>query len=832
MKFKLSALTLALLPALVSASENIDASAEPAYRADSVIVVYKDSATKTDRINTRNLVVAKISDLNNDELDDKYSHLANGRMANYKLGDITVKAALEKLRNDPAVLYAEPDYIVTASGIPDDARFDELWGMHNTGQTGGVADADIDAPEAWDISTGSHDVVVGVIDTGVDHTHPDLVANMWTNPGEIAGDGIDNDNNGYIDDIHGINAITNSGDPMDDNGHGTHVSGTIGATGNDGVGVAGVNHNVSIIGCKFLDGAGSGSTSDALKCIDYMVALKNDHNIDISTLNNSWGGGGFSQALYDSIGASGDANMLFVAAAGNSGSDNDANPSYPASYDHDSVMAVAGTNHTDGMYTSSQYGLTSVDIAAPARNVLSSVPGGGYSSFTGTSMATPHVAGAAALVLSVNPDLTAVELKELLMNSGDVNPATEGKTVSGKRLNVHNALLEADPAPGFRMSVSPVNTVIVAGETATYSFDVASVADWDGTIDLTMTDSLGSASLSATSITPGGSFTLTVPTTADTAWGDYEFSVTGTSGELTKTKTLGLYVNPQGLTDFTYEKDVNADIPDNDAGGLTSVITITDDITIFGSSTYLNITHTWIGDLLVNLTSPAGTTATLHNLAGGGVDNIDQSFASGAFNGEAATGDWTLSVSDNAAIDTGSLNNWAMTFTGLGEVLPAVPVADFSAEIAQLMVTFTDASSDANNDIASWAWNFGDGSTSAEQSPAHTFAASGSYDVTLTVTDEGGRADTKVMTVAVSDVAITAKLKRAYKSSLNNLRVDITWEGTNADTVDVYRNGVKIATADNSGIYRDRERRVEGNSFVYKICENEDICSNEINVEF
>jgi len=832
MKFKLSALTLAVLPALVNASENIEAADKGAYKADSVIVVYKEHTTKADRQKARNLVAAKISDLDSDELDDKYRNLANGRMANYKLDKMSVKDALAALRSDPAVLYAEPDYIVSASAIPNDPRFDELWGMHNTGQNGGVDDADIDAPEAWDISIGSHDVIVGVIDTGVDHTHPDLVANMWTNPGEIAGDGIDNDNNGYIDDVHGINAITDSGDPMDDNGHGTHVAGTIGATGNDGVGVVGVNHNVSIVGCKFLSASGSGSTSDALKCIDYMVALKNNHNIDISTLNNSWGGGGFSQALYDSITASGDANMLFVAAAGNGGYDNDASPSYPASYDHDSVMAVAGSNRSGGMYSSSQYGLTSVDIAAPARDVLSTVPGGGYSSFTGTSMATPHVAGAAALVLSVNPDLTAVELKELLMNSGDPHPATEGKTVSGKHLNVHNALLEADPAPGFRFSVTPVNTVITAGETATYSFDVTSVADWDGTIDLTMTDSLGSASLSASSVTPGESFTLTVPTEANTAWGDYEFTVTGTSGELSKTQTLGLYVNPQGLTDFTFDKDVNADIPDNDAGGMTSVITITDDITIFGSSTYVNITHTWIGDLIVSLTSPAGTTATLHSQSGGSADNIDQSFASGAFNGETAAGDWTLFVSDNAAIDTGTLNNWAMTLTGLGEVGPSAPVADFSAEIANLMVTFTDASTDRNNDIASWSWDFGDGNTSSEQSPMHTFAASGTYDVTLTVTDEGGRTGTKSMAVVVSDVSIEAKLKRAYKSSLNNLRVDITWEGSAAETVDVYRNGVKLATVENTGIYRDRERRVDGNTFIYQICENADICSNEVLVEF
>ncbi|KXJ51689.1 MAG: peptidase S8 [Colwellia sp. Phe_37] len=832
MKAKLSALTLALLPVLANASVELSPKQSIAYKSDSILVVYKDGATKLDRKAARNTVRAKISDLNNDEIDDKYNNLGKGRLAKFKLDGISVKSALEKLRKNPAILYAEPDYIVSKAGVPNDARFDELWGMHNTGQTGGVDDADIDAPEAWDISTGSRDVVVGVIDTGVDYNHPDLTANMWVNPGEIAGDGIDNDNNGFIDDVHGINAITNSGDPMDDNGHGTHVSGTIGATGNDGVGVAGVNHNVSIIGCKFLDGNGDGSTSDALTCIDYFVDLKNNHNVDVSTLNNSWGGGGFSQALYDSITATSDANILFVAAAGNGGYDNDASPSYPSSYDHDSVLAVAGTNHTDAMYTSSQYGLTSVDIAAPARNVLSTVPGGGYSSFTGTSMATPHVAGAAALVLSVNPELSAVELKELLMNSGDANPATEGKTVSGKRLNIHNALLDADPSPGFTLKVTPNSNTIEVGETATYSFDVGSIADWDGEVSLTLVSPLAGATLSTDTATPGTSFELTVPTTSETQWGEYNFTVTATSGELVKTASVSLMVNPEGLNEFTYTNDEVISIPDNNAEGITSVINVADDLTVFASDIYVNITHSWIGDLIVTLTSPTGTSAVLHNASGGSEQDLDKTFSSSAFNGEVATGDWTLNVSDNAAADTGSLNNWAITITGIGEVLPSAPEVSFAYEAEGLTASFTDNSTDRNDDMVSWDWNFGDGNVSSEQNPVHTFAETGNYEVMLTVTDAEGLSSSETVVVSVSSTMIEATVKRSYKSRLGRLRVDIAWEGTSADMIDIFRNGVKIDTVENIGIYRDRERRVEGDTFIYKICDASTACSNEVTVNF
>ena len=366
------------------------------------------------------------------------------------------KELIEILRSDPRVEYVEHNYILTIDLTPNELQFDKLWGLHNTGQTGGTPDADIDSPEAWDTTTGSPSIIVGVIDTGINYNHEDLASNTWTNPGEIPNNGIDDDGNGYIDDIHGINTITNSGDPMDDNRHGTHVSGTIGAQGNNGKGVVGVNWNVSIAACKFLNSGGSGTTANAVKCFKYFNKLKNEQGHNVVVTSNSWGGGGFSQALKDAMAGldqPGMSSILHITAAGNSNSNTDSSPHYPSSYNLDNIISVAATDHNDLYASFSNYGASSVDLAAPGVNILStSIPGNNYEFFSGTSMATPHVAGAAAIIWSFSPNLTASQVKQQIL-SGIDNIAGFGSnalkpTLTNGRLNVLNALpQEFDPTP-------------------------------------------------------------------------------------------------------------------------------------------------------------------------------------------------------------------------------------------------------------------------------------------------------------------------------------------------------------------------------------------------
>ncbi|MBD1218938.1 MAG: S8 family serine peptidase, partial [Aphanizomenon flos-aquae Clear-A1] len=379
-------------------------------------------------------------------------------------GKTSVETALATYKNSPTFEYIEPDYIVTtAATFPNDLSFGQLWGLHNTGQGGGTPDADIDAPEAWDIQTGNPNLVIGVIDTGVDYNHPDLVGNIWTNSGEIANDGIDNDNNGYIDDIRGWDFAYNDNNPMDVQGHGTHVSGTIAGKGNNGVGVTGVAWNAKIMPLKFLDDTGSGYTSDAISAINYATAK------GVKITNNSWGGGGYSQALYDAINAAGQQGALFIAAAGNDSNNTDITPAYPASYNLANIISVASTTRTDSLSYFSNYGLTSVDLGAPGSDIYSTLPNNSYGTYSGTSMASPHVAGAAALVWSQNPTWTAQQVKNTLMNTGDPIAALAGKTVSGKRLNVFNALAAAN-LPSVTVSVSPATVQEDGATNLVYTF--------------------------------------------------------------------------------------------------------------------------------------------------------------------------------------------------------------------------------------------------------------------------------------------------------------------------------------------------------------------------
>jgi subtilisin family serine protease len=409
-------------------------------------------------------------------------------------GGVSAQAALAALPPDEALLarietleasglydYVEPDYLVFADAEPDDARFRDgtLWGLRNLGFEGGTAGVDIDAVRAWDVSTGASSIIVAVIDTGIRATHADLAPQMWRNPGEIAGNGIDDDRNGYVDDVFGIDAIHDTGNPDDLHGHGTHVAGTIGAAANDGNPHVGVAWNVRLMACRFL-GAQGGYTSDAVKCVDYAVSK------GARILNNSWGGGGFSRALYDSIAVAGSRGVLFVAAAGNQAANTDAVPHYPGSYDLPGILTVASHDASGAFSSFSNYGRDGVDLAAPGRSILScsNVSDASYLVASGTSMATPHVSGVAALVAARFPGIGLTDLRDRIVNSASPVSGFGEKVASGGRLNAYRALT-LDPDGRLEIAVTPGSTTTMfSGRTVTI---VARVTDLVGLTGATVT---------------------------------------------------------------------------------------------------------------------------------------------------------------------------------------------------------------------------------------------------------------------------------------------------------------------------------------------------------
>ena len=334
----------------------------------------------------------------------------------------------------------EPDFAIRPTAVPDDPSFTDQWGLRNTGQSGGSRGGDIAAVAAWDVTTGSRSVVVAVIDSGFDYTHPDLAANAWRNPGEVPGDGLDNDGNGFVDDVHGWDFANDDADPMDDDGHGTHVAGTIGAVGDNGVGVTGVSWQVSIMGLKFLDAEGSGSISDAIAAISYATRMRREFGVNVVATNNSWGGADRSLALRAAIAEGGAAGILFVTAAGNDGVNGDRRANYPANEDLDAVIAVTATNRSNRLPAFATYGPVHVDLAAPGAAIRSTVPGGGYATFSGTSMAAPHVTGTIALLATANPAASATAIRGAILSTTRPLAALAGKTVTGGLLDAAAAV--------------------------------------------------------------------------------------------------------------------------------------------------------------------------------------------------------------------------------------------------------------------------------------------------------------------------------------------------------------------------------------------------------
>jgi subtilisin family serine protease len=408
--------------------------AAPEFVADEVIVKFRDGADEAQK----ELARFRVSGVRK----KTFRILRNLEIVKLQPG-IQVEEAVNLYRQNPDVLYAEPNYILKITATPNDPRFGELWGLHNVGQSGGTPDADIDATEAWNITTGSNANIVAIIDSGVDYNHPDLAANMFRNSLDCNNNGVDDDGNGYIDDCFGIDTANNDSNPIDDNNHGTHVGGTIGAVGNNGLGVTGINWNVKVLACKFVNASGSGTTESAIDCLEYVKIMK-DRGFNIIATNNSWGGGGFSQALFEAIEAQQQRGILFIAAAGNGdffgfGLNNDQTPFYPCNYFLPNVVCVAATTRTDGRSSFSNYGRRTVHLGAPGSDILSTIRGGSYGVSSGTSMATPHVTGVAALLRAADPNRDWRAIKNLLLAGGD-NITAMSNTIAQKRLNANGAL--------------------------------------------------------------------------------------------------------------------------------------------------------------------------------------------------------------------------------------------------------------------------------------------------------------------------------------------------------------------------------------------------------
>lgn len=438
------ALGVALIISSVHSTAQQPAGPDYSFVANEMLVQYAPGATAAQKANARARVRATA-------LEDVASH--DGRdleLVRIPPG-LAVADAVRGIQGE-SVEFAEPNWIYTTGLVSNDPYFTNgsLWGMYGASTTP-ANQYGSGAATAWaNGHVGDPNVYVGIIDEGVG-SHPDLAINVWTSPGEIAGNGIDDDGNGYIDDTRGWDFAGNDNTTFDgsQDDHATHVAGTIGAVGGNAQGVAGVNWNVTMIPAKFL-GRNGGTTANAIKAVDYLSDLKTRYGINLVATNNSWGGGGFSQGLLDAINRGGDAGILFIAAAGNGGRDgvgdnNDSTASYPSNYvctsaSGDCVIAVASITSTGTKSGFSNYGATTVDLGAPGSAIYSTLPGNKgtwtYGSYSGTSMATPHVTGAAALYASTHPGATASQIKAAILSSVTPTASLAGRTVTGGRLNV------------------------------------------------------------------------------------------------------------------------------------------------------------------------------------------------------------------------------------------------------------------------------------------------------------------------------------------------------------------------------------------------------------
>ena len=612
----------------------------------------------------------------------------------------TVDDAIAKISLNQSVVRVEADRLLDSKLLFNDPLFPQQWGLANSGANGAngadgaIAGADIHAEPALARFQGTGGTLVAIIDTGVDYTHPELASRMWVNPSEISGNGIDDDKNGFVDDVFGANFVNGTGNPMDDNGHGTHIAGIIAATANNEIGVTGVNPNARIMALKFLDSQGFGDLTGAISALDYAVSK----GARIS--NNSWGGAGFSSTLSDAMDRARSKGHLVVAAAGNDSLNIDSNPSYPASFIHDNIVVVASTSAQDQISWFSNFGKAGVDIGAPGEAIISTLPGGKYGFLSGTSMATPFVTGALSLLWDRRPDLSYQEIIKAVLGQSDISASLFGKTTTGGRLNLDRALAAVEAK-----AVDAVLPFVLSGDFA------GNRSDQISQIRLEFSEPMEAATLAPNiSLTsPAGKL---IPLTWAPVTGQSTKAFIGTMATQTALGTYALLVKA-GV------KDLNGNALDQNHNGKagettdsyrlattlaasaswsnatkvairdlrtgTSVISVPTGVTVERIQVGINITHSDLSDLYITLKSPTGKIFVLVNRDATGRNIRDLIFedsattafsdgvapysgtyrpakAMGNLGKASATGNWTLSVTDRVMVDQGTLNSWTLRF--------------------------------------------------------------------------------------------------------------------------------------------------------------------------
>jgi serine protease len=676
---------------------------------------------------------------------------------------------------------AEDEYEIHL--IPSDPSFPVQWALNNTGQSGGVVDADIDGAEAWDVFQGSLKTVVAVVDTGIDYRHKDLFRNIWINQAEIPADvksrlvdtdgdglftfwdlndtrnqgagkisdlnannridggdllklvaqggwanGISDDGDQYIDDLVGWNFVNNTNNPLDDNDHGTHTAGILGATGQDGQGIAGINFKVQMMAIKAIAANGQGGASWAVAGLRYAI----DHGAILS--NNSYGGGtDFNQELYNLLDSARAKGHIAVFSAGNGGSDLvgdnlDLYPTYPAAYDLRNVVTVAATTRNDARYAPSNYGPTTVDLGAPGRDVLSTVRNDGYKGFSGTSMAAPHVTGVLALVRGQNPSWTYYQAIDQVLATADKIPALKGRTVTGGRLNAFRALTQLRPdgdgpvvvsmVPGATgaQPVSSVRLTFSEGiNPATFALeDVQSFTGQGGPLSVTGIAPVSNSDNRSFDLffspqSAPGTYRLEIgPDVRDLSGNRMDQDADGVTGEFFEDRFAGTFVIQPV---YTFSNTTSLAI--RDLSTAISKIVIDQDITAADLNVRIDVKHTFDNDLLVHLKGPDGTDVILVNRRGGAGDNFKTLFDDeatqtlwngtapfagsfrpeaplSAFDGKNARGTWQLIIEDRQRGDVGTLNNWSLIIENGSAPGGTMSVASASGPGSAFQVNFLD----------------------------------------------------------------------------------------------------------------------------------------------